>query len=238
MNKFITSAAAVILLGAATFGFSGAASAAPLNDPKGLCDSVNSAGNCVWGTGHPRSNVNIEFPSKSPQEQAIVDYATNVANNYYEVETAARNNTPSGLSELEVTATSYASGTPEAGTQTVVLKSYQFIGGAAHPNISYKAFASTNPTGTPITFDSLFRPGTKPFDVIVPIANNQISADVGQPFTMDAAVGHDPANYQNFAITNDALIFFFDKDQLAVPTGDFQVSIPRSAVATMLNPGI
>jgi len=62
---------------------------------------------------------------------------------------------------------------------------------------------------------------------------------VGQPVTIDPAAGLDPANYQSFAITNDAVIFFFDRDELVPAYGTTaQVSVPRSAIADMLNPGI
>jgi hypothetical protein len=182
--------------------------------------------------------VNIEFPANTPAEQAIVDYATGVANSYYADEAEVRAATSSGSSNLEITASSYASGNRETGTQTVVLKAYQFMSGAAHPNVSYKSFSSENATGQPITFESLFRPGTKPLDAIMPIVVKQISADIGQPFELPAAAGLNPANYQNFAITDDALIFFFGKDQLVVPSGDFTVTVPRNAVAGMLSPGI
>lgn len=237
MGKFLRFTAAAIVFGAATFSAAGAATAAPLNDPLGLCTNPSN-GNCVWGTGHPRSNVDIVFPSNTPEQQAIVDYVTGVANDYYKNETEVRAGTSSGTSTLNITATSYTSGTPSAGTQTVVLKAYQFMNQAAHPNLWYKSFSFNNATQKPITFDSLFQPGTKPLDVIMPIVVKQISTEIGEPFEMADGAGLDPANYQNFAITNDSLIFFFGKDQLAVPTGDFTVTIPRNAVANLLSPGI
>ena len=65
-----------------------------------------------------------------------------------------------------------------------------------------------------------------------------MSATAGQPITIAPEVGLDAANYQNFAVTNDAVIFFFDQNQMHPAYGDTEVSVPRSAIAKMLNPGI
>jgi len=237
MNK-VQSVVIAALLGAVASGAAGQAGAVPINDPLGLCANP-VAGNCNWGTGHPRSSVDIVIPAESPLEQPIIDYATKTYNDYYATETPTRANpNPIGASRLEITGTSYTSGTAPAGTQTVVLKTYQNISGTAHPMTWYKAFPFNNATRAPITFETLFVPGAKPLDVILPIVNQQISAAAGAPFEADPAYGSDPANYQDFAITDDAVIFFFGKDQLRAATGDFQVSVPRSAIAPMLSPGI
>lgn len=238
MKHFVRTTAVGALLGATMLGAAGPAAAVPINDPLGLCANP-VAGKCVWGTGHPRSNVDIEFPANTPLEQAVVDFATKTANDYYAAEAPAREDpSPMGPSELTVTSTAYTSGVAPAGTQTVVLKVFQNISGTAHPMTWYKAFPYNNATHAPITFDTLFVPGVKPLEVILPIVNQQISASAGEPFDADPALGLDPANYQNFAITDDAVIFFFDKDALRAATSDFQVSIPRSAIASMLSPGI
>ncbi|WP_345229353.1 RsiV family protein [Mycolicibacterium helvum] len=238
VKDLIHTSAAAALLGAVALGVASPAKAVPINDPLGLCANP-VAGKCVWGTGHPRSNVDIEFPANTPLEQEVVDFATKTANDYYATEAPTRADpNPAGSSELRVTGTAYTSGTAPAGTETVVLKTVQNISGTAHPMTWYKAFPYNRATQAPITFDALFAPGVKPLDVILPIVNEQISTSSGEPFAADPAAGHDPANYQNFAVTDDAVIFFFDKDELRAATSDFQVSVPRSAIAPMLSPGI
>jgi hypothetical protein len=48
-------------------------------------------------------------------------------------------------------------------------------------------------------------------------------------------VGLDPTNYQNFAVTNDELIFFFSQGELlAESAGPVQATVPRAAVAPLL----
>lgn len=59
-----------------------------------------------------------------------------------------------------------------------------------------------------------------------------------EPITIDPALGLDAANYQNFAITDDAVIFFFDQNALMPALGATEVSVPRTAIADLLAPGI
>lgn len=55
------------------------------------------------------------------------------------------------------------------------------------------------------------------------------------PVTIAPAVLYDPANYQNFAVTNDGVIFFFDQGHmLPDAAGAPQVLVPRSAIDPML----
>jgi hypothetical protein len=52
------------------------------------------------------------------------------------------------------------------------------------------------------------------------------------------ATGLEPANYQSFAITSDAIVFFFDQNALQPAMEATQVSVPRSAIAPMISPDI
>ena len=48
-------------------------------------------------------------------------------------------------------------------------------------------------------------------------------------------VGLDPMTYTNFAITNDALVFFFSQGELLPEdAGALQVSVPRGPVDAMI----
>lgn len=60
-------------------------------------------------------------------------------------------------------------------------------------------------------------------------------APTAPPVTIAPAVLYDPANYQNFAVTNDGVIFFFDQGHmLPDAAGAPQVLVPRSAIDPML----
>ncbi|MGY4709455.1 esterase [Mycolicibacterium sp. CBM1] len=227
------------VVGAVTWTLAGTAVAvaAPLNDPSGLCTTHDAKGNCWLAASGPSSNIDIVIPAKVPQEQAVVDYVTGVLNDYNAMVQHGTLDNPVPAQELDVTTTSYTSGSAATGTQTVVLKVYQNMGGP-HPNTSYKAFALSDATKAPITFNTLFRPGSQPLTNILPIVEQQMSATAGQPITIAQDIGLDPANYQNFAITDDAVIFFFDQDQIHPAFEATQVSVPRSVIAGSLSPGI
>ncbi|MGE0219015.1 RsiV family protein [Mycolicibacterium sp.] len=235
MKRTIRTAVIATLLGAAALGFAGAATAAPLDDPKGLCANHDAAGNCLFAYSGPSHNVDVTFPAGDPQEQAIIDYVNTTIDDF---ESGAGPlgtlDTPLPLEELDVTGTRYTSG----HTQSVVVETYQMMRGAAHPATWYKSFTWDNAAHTPVGFDGLFRPGTEPLAVILPIVAQQMSAEAGQPLTIDPAVGLDPANYRNFAITDDAVTFFFDRDQMHPAYGATQVSVPRNAIADLLTPGL
>jgi len=49
------------------------------------------------------------------------------------------------------------------------------------------------------------------------------------------SVGLDPNKYQNFALTDDAVLFFFSQGELfAEAAGPVQASVPRSTLAAQL----
>ena len=43
---------------------------------------------------------------------------------------------------------------------------------------------------------------------------SELEKQLGQPVNISPAAGLDPSKYQNFAITNDAIIFFFSQGDL------------------------
>lgn len=239
MKSTIRSAllAGVLSVSAWTLGAAPVALAAPVNDPSGLCNFHDDKGNCQVAASGPSVDITMVFPSNDPQEQAIIDYLTKVQKDFNSSTELGTLDSPRPAQALDVTSTEYSSGTPQSPTHTTVLKVYQNLGGA-HPATWYKAFAYNAATKAPITFDTLFRPGAQPLDAILPIVEQQMSATAGQPITVAQDVGLDPANYQNFALTDDAVIFFFDQDQIHPAFEATQVSVPRSAVAGSLSPGL
>jgi hypothetical protein len=130
--------------------------------------------------------------------------------------------------------TEFNSGVPPRGTQSLVFKTYQGVGGA-HPTTFYKAFNWDQATKKPITIDTLFREGTAPFPIILPLVQAEVDKQLGQPVAITPEVGLDPTKYQNFAITNDTLIFFFSQgDVLPEAAGALQIAIPRGPVDAMI----
>ena len=135
---------------------------------------------------------------------------------------------------LDITSTTYGSSIPPRGTEAVVLKTYQNSGGA-HPEISYKSFNWDQAYRKAITFDTLWQPDADPLPVVDPIVQADVQKQLGEPLTIVPSAGLDPANYQNFAITNDGVIFFFSQGTLLPEAaGAVQVLVPRAAIDPML----
>ena len=76
----------------------------------------------------------------------------------------------------------------------------------------------------------MFRPGTNPLAVLNPIVQRELGKHSYTP-VQDL----DATTYRNFAITDDAVIFFFGEDEaVADNNGPHQVSVPRSELAALL----
>jgi hypothetical protein len=112
----------------------------------------------------------------------------------------------------------------------VVLTLFQEVGGA-HPSTWFKSFTYDVERSRPVTFDSLFAPDAKPLDAIFPIVQRSLEAETGLAGSVSPGDGRDPSHYQNFAVTDDALIFFFGRAEL-LPSyaGETSVSLPRNAI--------
>ena len=88
---------------------------------------------------------------------------------------------------------------------------------------------------TAVSFASLFKPDTRPLDVIFPIVQSEVSRQLGVDSPITATDGLDPAKYSEFALTDDSIIFFFGQGEvMAGAGGALQATVPRSAVASML----
>ncbi len=71
--------------------------------------------------------------------------------------------------------------------------------------------------------------------MIYPEVNRYLTREQGLIDAIPQTAGLDPANYQNFALTDDSLIFFFSQGEMfAESAGPVQATVPRAAVAPML----
>ncbi|MGZ5392697.1 MAG: esterase [Mycobacterium sp.] len=178
--------------------------------------------------------IDMNFPNDYPDQQSLVSYLTQARDGFANVaEDPDAYNLPY---ELDADGAGYRSSSllPGGGTRTVVFSVYQNVGGA-HPQTYYQAFNWNLATNAPITFDSLFKPGTRPLDVIYPEVNRYLTREQGLIDAIPQTPGLDPANYQNFALTDDSLIFFFSQGEMfAESAGPVQATVPRAAVAPML----
>jgi hypothetical protein len=261
--------AAVLVAAVAIFGSSGVATAAP----KDYCADLkggNTGRTCEIQQADAGYNVDISIPLDYPDQKSIADYIAQTRDGFLNVaKSGAPRDTPY---ELNITPTEYNSAVPPRGTQAVVFKVYQNVGGA-HPQTMYKAFnwdqsyrkaivwtaAPDDKNNTP-----LWRVDD-PLKVVGPIVQAELQKQLAPPppaappvptaanaptttpapttppvaapppVAIAPAALYNPNNYQNFAVVNDGVIFFFDQGTLLPEAaGATQVLVPRSAIDPMI----
>jgi len=227
MRKLLAAACGAVVL----VGTPAVASAAPKNycaDLKG----VTTANVCQITVTDPGYTINISFPNNYPDLKSIADFVSKTRDSFL---SAAKSSTPrDNPYSLEITPTSYSSLVPPRGQLSVVLKVYQNTGGA-HPRTSFKSFVWDQAYRKPVTFETLWVPDSDPLPIVSAVVQEDLQKQAGQPVPIVPAVGLDPANYQNFAITNDGVIFFFSQGTLlAEAAGATQVLVPRAVIDPLL----
>ncbi len=218
---------AAVLTAAALLGWP-AAAAPPPPPCAGLGGTVDATQLChVHATG-PTYTLNMAFPVDYPDEQALTDYITQNRDGFVNVaQTSGSRDQPY---QMEATTEQHTAGQPPHNTRSVVLKFFQDLGGA-HPSNWFKAFNYNLGTKQPITFDNLFPPGTTPLDTIFPIVQRDLERQNALGVAILPSTGLDPSHYQNFAITDDQLIFYFAPgEMLPALAGPVQAQVPRNAI--------
>jgi hypothetical protein len=260
---------AVLVTVAAIFGSSGVAAGAP----KDYCADLkggNTGSSCEIHLSDPGYSVDISIPLDYPDQKSIADYISQTRDGFLNTaKSGAPRSTPY---ELSVRPTEYTSSVPPRGTQAVVFKVDQYVGGA-HPQTIYKAFNWDQSYRKAITYTAA--PDDKentplwrvddPLKTVAPIVQAELQqqlappppvapptppAQAGQPVAatptttppppppplpIASTALYNPANYQNFAVVNDGVIFFFDQGVLLPDSaGPLQVLVPRSAIDPMI----
>ncbi|MBO0678393.1 DUF3298 domain-containing protein [Mycolicibacterium sp. S2-37] len=232
--KTVRSAVVGSMIGAAALGLAGIARTASLHDPGGLWAVRGANGDRTFAAAGPAGSAVLAFPASGPQERQIIDYLTAVLLDFdAQAGRLGSLDVPQPRPELVATSRTYVCG----NTHTVVVKVDQNLG-TAHPATWYRSFSYDRAATAPITFGTLFRPGARPLDVIAPSVAEQLNSGADQPITIDPSVAENPAHYRNFAITAEAVLFFFDRDQLHPACRPTEVAVPRAAIADLLNPGL
>lgn len=176
--------------------------------------------------------LNLSFPADYPDEQALTDYLTQNRDGFVNV--AQASGSRDQPYQMEATTEQRTSGQAPHNTRSVVLKLFQDLGGA-HPSTWYKAFNYNLGTKQPISFDTLFVPGTAaPLDTIFPIVQRELERQHATGVAILPSTGLDPTHYQNFAITDDQLIFYFAQgEMLPAVAGAVQAQVPRSSIPAL-----
>lgn len=219
--------AAGVLSGWATAPMAAAQSACA--DLGGTVDAQNI---CRVHAENPSYRLDFVFPADYPDQQALTAYLTQTRDGFINVSDMPGSwNLPY---VLDARGAGYRSGPEDGGTRSVVFEVYENVGGA-HPQTWYQAFNWDVAGQAPISFDTLFKPDSDPLEVVFPIVQSDLSRQLGVDAPIAPADGLDPAKYQQFAITDDAVIFFFGQGEIMAGAGGAsQATVPRSAIAPLL----
>jgi hypothetical protein len=215
---------AVSALIGALAGFTDVATAGAQSLCADLGGNVQAGNVCSAKLTTPAYTVNLRIGTDYPDDQAVTSYVSQKRDHVISAAGApGARNLPY---ELYITTESYTSGQPQRstvstgnnmiprepphGTQSMVLKVYENVDGAP-VGVRYKCFTYDFDQNRPVTFENLFAPGSNPMDAIYPA----VAADLARQFydrnfTLSPTVGRNPIHYQNFAITDDAVTFYFD----------------------------
>ena len=170
----------------------------------------------------PAYTLDLRFPADYSDEQAIVDYLTQTKDGFLNVAQEPGGRNPPY--EMDVTSQSFRS----AQTRSAVLKLFQNVG-SAHPTTWFKSFNFDVNKGQPVSFATVFPPGA--LQKIFPIVQRQLETQTGLTGSISPGDGLDPSHYQNFAITDESVIFFFGRAELLPSYADAtSVAIPRNEI--------
>lgn len=222
--------AAMLAAGVLTWGVAPVAAAqSACADLGGTVDAQNI---CHVHAENPTYRLDYVFPADYPDQQALAAYLRQTRDGFVNVSDMPGSwNLPY---VLDGKGTAFRSGPDNAGTKSVVFEVYENVGGA-HPQTWYQAFNWDVSAQAPITFDTLFKPDSDPLKVIFPIVQSDLSRQLGIDAPIAAVDGLDPAKYQQFAITDDSVIFFFGQGEIMAGAGGaLQATVPRSAIAPLL----
>jgi hypothetical protein len=193
-----------------------------------LGGTVDAAQLCHVQASGLTYTLTMTFPADYPDEQALVDYVTQNRDGFVNVAQSSRGRDQPY--QMEATTAQHSAGQPPHNTRSVVLKFFQDLGGT-QPTTWYKAFNYNLGAKAPITFDILFAPGTTPLDSIFPLVQRDLQRQNALGAAILPSTGLDPSHYQNFAITDDQLIFYFAPgEMLAAVAGPVQAEVPRNAI--------
>lgn len=228
-----TLAAAILLVGGVVSGWAGTPSAVAAPSCAELGGVIDATQMCHIHTANSSYILDLRFPVDYPDQQALTDYVVQNRDGFI---TVVKTSGPRDMPyEMDATAEQFRSGQPsngvQHGTQSVVLKIFQDLGG---PQAStwWKTFSYDLGSRRPITFDTLFAPNGKPLDAIYPIVQRELERKTGIPgLLISPGAGLDPSHYQNFAVTNDEVIFYFVPGELLPLTaGATFARVPRNAI--------
>jgi hypothetical protein len=172
--------------------------------------------------------LDFSFPVDYPDQQALTEFLKRRRDEFVDWVAQQPARVRSFPYELNIVGKTYHSG---FGTQSLVLDVGADIG--VHPVTTFKTFNYDVTKQSPLTFDKLFKRGSNPLQVLNPIVQRELDKHASAMPSAASRLGVDA--YQNFASTDDAVIFFFDQDELLPhEEGPFEVTVTRTELGSIL----
>jgi hypothetical protein len=171
--------------------------------------------------------IDITYPLDYPDMKSVSDFVS--ADRGYFLDWIARygHDGPDRQYMYDINGKTYSSTQP--ATKSLVLTINHDTGAAheAHPETVFESFTYDLTTQRPITVDTLFKQDADVVSALGP----KVAALYDRPTHKIL-----PSDFRNFALTDDAVIFFFGEGQLvsADNTGPRQISVPRSELAPLM----
>jgi hypothetical protein len=223
-------------------GLTNVAVAAAQSGCADLGGNIQSGNICRTYTSTPAYIVDVRFNTDYVDGQPVTDYLTQERDRIVNAaQMPSAQNLPYKLyvgfefygsgQRLSTNQAELGYGEPPDGTQSLVLKVSRTVDGVPLET-TFKCFTYDLNQNRPVTFENLFAPGTNPMDAIYPaVAADLERQQYARRFKYAPGVGRNPDHYQNFAITDDAVIFYFCEGEIMTKeAGTLHATVPRAAL--------
>lgn len=186
--------------------------------------NVRSGNVCRIYEEAPTYTSDLRFDTDYPDSRPVFDFVTQTRDQF--VRAAQSPGAPWLPYQLTIRSETYRSGQPTRsynelgqpwhGTQTVVLQINKSLDPDTPTGTDFKTFTFDYDHNRPVTFDTLFAPGTNPMAKLYPALKTELARQEFDRNFQLPPTWQDPSHYQNFAITDDAVIFFFGTFDLPI----------------------
>lgn len=171
--------------------------------------------------------IDISYPLDFPDRTAVSDYVSSDRAHFLDWVAEFGSDGRGRPYTYDVDAETYRSAQPAVTSLVLTIDNDTGAAHEGHPATAFKSFNVDLTKNAPVTFDAVFGSAAGVGDVLTPLVRDAYDAPM---------LELSPSDCQNFALTDDAVIFFFGEGQLipADNTGPRQISVPRSELAPLL----
>ena len=171
--------------------------------------------------------IDITYPLGYPDAAAVSDFVAADRAYFVDWVTEVGSDGRNRPYTYDVDAKTYQSAQPPTTSMVLTIDNDTGAAHQGHPATAFKSFTFDLAKQTPLTFDTVFPSSAGVLDVLTPLVRESYGAPMLELL---------PSDCRNFALTDDAVIFFFGEGQLipADNTGPREISVPRSELAPLL----